>query len=175
MARRSTTRHTRSVKRPVEWLRNRVVPGTLVGGAGVTTGVAFDLTATVLLTVVSPTIVRIRGELTLGGDFAGPPALLPWAAGIVQMSRKAFSTGIAAVPFPSIDDADWQWYAFGAVGDGAPTTSPEDDTVHIDLDSKAMRRYEQDDQTMVLVITNQYLTAAADLHFACAFSLLIKE
>ena len=134
------------------------------------------MTATALLTAVSPTIVRIRGQIDLAGDLSGAPVMLPWAAGLVQMSRKAFATGIAAVPFPSIDDADWQWYEVGSVGDaGSTTLLPENDLVHVPIDTKAMRRYEQDDQTLVLVVANLSLVATHTLMFSTSLSILIKE
>ena len=126
--------------------------------------------------MVSPTVVRIRGELTLAADTSLPPGVLPWAAGITQVSRKAFTAGIASLPFPGVDDADWQWYQAGAVGDGGSSTIiPENDVVHTIIDSKAMRRYEQDDQTMVLVISNLSLLLTNDLIVTSALSVLIKE
>ena len=174
MVRRSAPRQ-RSVKRPVEWLRNRTLFTNLPGAAGVATAAAFDVTPTVLLTLVSPTIVRIRGELSMSADLA-TDGMCVFAAGFVQMSRKAFATGVAAIPFPGLDDADWQWYHSGAIGDaGSSVLVPENDVQHIMIDTKAMRRYEQDDQTMVLVIANLSGLAASDLNFYCSFSILIKE
>jgi len=174
VARRSAPRRN-SVKRPVEWLRTRTAVTTVVGLAGVPSAAAFDITPTQLLTIVSPTIVRIRGELSMSADFPSG-ALMPWAAGIVQMSRKALLTGIAAVPFPEIDDADWQWYHAAAIGDaGSSVVIPENDVDHVMIDSKAMRRYEQDDQTMVLVVANLSNIADADLTFVTSLSVLIKE
>jgi len=146
------------------------------GGVGVSSAAAFDLTPTQLLTIVSPTIVRIRGELALGADFGAGLQMLSWAAGIVQISRKALLSGIAAVPFPMIDDADWQWFAAGSIGDGAAGSTPEEDMVHVMIDSKAMRRYEQDDQTMALVVANNSQVAAGEeLFMQASLSILIKE
>ena len=175
MARARRTRSGHSVRRPVEWLRLRIANTTIPSAAGLAVGAAFDLTPTQLLLVVSPTIVRIRGRLTLSADFTGVPHLR-WAAGIVQMSRKAFTAGLGSIPFPMIDDADWQWFDAGAVGDAAAGVSPAEDVVSHVIDTKAMRRYEQDDQTCVLVITNDSLLAAGeDLFVDCALSILIKE
>ena len=174
MARRSAPRRS-SVRRPVEWLRQRTVFTTVVGAAGVATAVAFDLTPTQMLTLVSPTIVRIRGEISVAADYA-TGGILPWAAGCVQMSRKALTTGIAAVLFPNVDDADWQWFHAGGVGDGGSSVViPENDVVHVMIDSKAMRRYEQDDQTLVLVVSNLSGILNADLNFVTSLSILIKE
>ena len=175
MARARRGRSSTSVKRPVEWLRVQTDVITIDSALGVSVAAAFDLTATALLTIVSPTIVRIRGQLTLAGDFMGVE-FLTWAAGIVQMSRKAFTTGIAAVPFPNVDDADWQWFAAGAIGDGASAPVPAEDTTDVVIDTKSMRRYEQDDQTMVLVVANNSLVAAGEeLFMQACLSILIKE
>ena len=176
MAHRRGGRRTTSVRRPVEWLRQFTAITTINSAIGVSVAAAFDLTPTQLLTIVSPTIVRIRGELTLSADFGAGLVLLSWAAGIVQISRKALLSGIAAVPFPMIDDADWQWFEAGAIGDGAAGTSPEEDVLHVNIDTKAMRRYEQDDQTMALVVANNSQVAAGEELFMVAnLSILIKE
>jgi len=174
VARRSAPRRN-SVKRPVEWLRTRTAFTNLPGAAGVPTGVAFDMTPTQLLTVISPTIVRIRGELSMSADLS-TDGMTVYAAGFLQMSRKAFTTGIAAVPFPGVDDADWQWYHSAAVGDsGSSVLVPENDVVHVMIDTKAMRKYEQDDQTLIFVVANLSGLAASDLNFYGSFSILIKE
>ena len=173
---RSRRARSAAPRRPVEWLRTRSVPAILLGAAGVPTGIAFEVTPTQLLTIVSPTIVRIRGELTLSADTALPPGVIPWAAGCVQMSKKALGAGLAAIPFPNVDDADWQWFEAGAVGDsGSSTIIPENDVVHVNIDTKSMRRYEQDDQTMVIVVSNLGLVLTNDLGVTIALSVLIKE
>ena len=174
VARRSTTRRN-TVRRPVEWLRTRTAFTNLPGAAGVATAAAFDITPTQFLTLVSPTVVRIRGELSMSADLA-TDGMAVYAAGFVQMSRKAFTTGIAAIPFPGLDDVDWQWYHSAVVGDaGSSVLVPENDVVHVMIDSKAMRRYEQDDQTLVFVVANLSGLAATDLNFYGSFSILIKE
>ena len=174
MARRSAPRRN-TTRRPVEWLRQRTVFTSLIGAAGVATGVAFDLTPTQMLTLVSPTVVRICGEISVAGDYA-TGGILPWVAGCVQMSRKALTTGIAAVPFPNVDDADWQWFHAGGVGDGGSSVViSENDIVYVMIDSKAMRRYEQDDQTLVLVVSNLSSILNADFNFVASLLILIKE
>ena len=175
MARNWRGRSSTSVKRPVEWLRVQTTVTTIDSALGATTAAAFELTPTTFLTIVSPTVVRIRGALSLTGDFSSPQ-MLPWSAGIVQMSRKAFLTGLLAIPFPTLDDADWQWYDAGAIGDGAAGVAPQEDVSRIVIDSKAMRRYEQDDQTMVLVVANHAgLAAGEELFMHAMLSILIKE
>ena len=148
----------------------------ILGAAGVATAAAFEVTVSALLTLVSPTIVRIRGEITVAADTSLPPGMINWAAGLVQMSKKALGVGITAIPFPGVDDADWQYYASGCVGDaGSSTIIPENDVWHSLVDTKSMRRYEQDDQTMVLVISNLGEILTNDLIVASSLSVLIKE
>ena len=139
------------------------------------TAAAFDASTTTLSTFVSPTIVRIRGELTMFADLA-TDGMCVFAAGFLQMFRKAFNTGVAAIPFPGVDDVDWQWFHSGAIGDaGSSVLVSENDVQYIMVDTKAMRRYEQDDQTLVFVVANLSGLAASDLNFYGSFSILIKE
>ena len=163
--------------RPVEWLRGQTSITSIPGAAGVVVAAVFDLSAGFagFAAAISPTVVRIRGMLTLSAEFAGPPVLLPWAAGFCKISLKAIAAGITAVPIPAVDDADWQWYLGGALGDSAAGTTPEEDTHHIEVDSKAMRRYEQDDEHFAFVIANHSGLAGDDLNMHLSFSYLVKE
>ena len=78
---------------------------------------------------------------------------------------------------PAVDDADWQLYEGGCIGDAAALTGvlPGEDVLHIDLDSKAMRRYEQDDETLGFVFSNLTGVAGDDLLVCAHFSILVKE
>jgi len=177
MPRRRTTNFSRGVKRPVEWLRGLTAMVEVVGAAGVNVGSAFNISGAfpAFAAATSPTIVRIRGTLNVGGRASVGP-FIPFSAGFVQMSAKAFSVGLTAIPFPGVNDADWQWYYSGAVGDSVASDEvPEEDVLHIEIDSKAMRKYEQDDQIMVFVITNHSAAIGEDLVFQMAFSILLKE
>jgi len=179
MVRRGHTR-TRgtSAVRPVEWFRGFTVLTTVVGAAGASSAAAFLLlgaAGTAFAAAISPTIVRIRGSLAIVSDVT--TGLGFWSAGFVKMSAKAFSVGITAVPIPSVDDADWQWYSSGGLGDSAAITSTpgEEDVVHIDIDSKAMRKFQQDDDVFVFVFANNTGIAGDDISFRLGFSILIKE
>jgi len=174
-ARRSVSR---GAKRPVEWGRLFSVQTTVVGAAGVASAAALQVlggAGSDFNSAISPTVVRIRGSLTITADLIA--GLGFWAAGIVKMSQKAFLTGIAAIPIPMVDDADWQWFATGGVGDAAAIGSaqPGEDIVHMEIDTKSMRRYEQNDDIAVFVFANLTAIAGDDITFRFGLSLLVKE
>ena len=179
MARRRTRtdRGRTSGRRPVEWARGRTAVTNTAGAAGSTTASAFDITGAfpTFLSFVSPTIVRIRGELTLSA-LLGVNAIIQWSAGFVKMSTKSFGVGILAVPIPNVDDADWLWFAGGAMGDGGSTgIQPEEDLHHLVIDTKAMRKFQQDDDTLVFVFANHSGVTGSDFIHSMQFSVLIKE
>ena len=177
MARRQATssRSSSRPRRPVEWSRVATVPTILIGVGGGVSAAVFDLTPTVMATLVSPTIVRIRGRIDISADVTAPMGR--YAAGLVKISRKSLAGGIAAIPIPLSDDADWQWYDAGCLGDSVTFSSPtpEEDVLHLMVDTKAMRRYEQDDETLAFVFANNSGVTGDDLFFCANFSILIKE
>ena len=119
--------------------------------------------------------MRIRGRLTISAELVA--GLGMWGAGFVKMSAKAFGVGITAIPIPGVDDADWQWYESGGVGDAAPIGSAQagEDLLHVMVDTKAMRRYEQDDEILAFVFANHTGIATDDISFRLGFSILVKE
>jgi len=175
--RRQQTRQSSRPRRPVEWLRVRIQPTILLGAAGVAVAAVFNLTAGFpgFAGAVSPTIVRIRGRLDIAMDIVSDVG--SWGAGLVQGSVKAVSAGITAIPIPYIDDADWQWIDGGCVGDSVGFTSAisEEDLFHVIVDTKSMRKYEQDDQALLLVVVNATAIAGDDMFFCGTFSILLKE
>ena len=178
MGRARTRRvNSRGAVRPVEWLRGFTNQTTVIGAAGASSAAVFNVSGAfaAFAAAVSPTVVRIRGCLTISADLTA--GLGMWAAGFVKMSAKSLSVGIAAVPIPNVDDADWQWFMSCGVGDAAAITSaqPGEDLIHVDIDSKAMRRYEQDDEILVFVFANNTGIAGDDISFRLGFSILLKE
>ena len=177
MARARRRPNSGAPRRPVEWGRGFTVQTTVVGAAGVTTAAVFDIAGSFAFfaAALSPTIVRIRGCLSVAGDLAA--GLGMWSAGFAKVSTKAIGVGIAAVPIPGVEDADWQWYMSCGIGDAAAIASaqPGEDVMHIDVDTKAMRRYEQDDETLAFVFANNTGVAGDDISFRLGFSILIKE
>ena len=179
MASRRQARNFRSSRpaRGVEWARGVTTETTLIGVGGGVSAAVFDIGSffPFLQAAVSPTIVRIRGVLDIAADSTSGMTL--YGAGFVKGSVKAVSAGIAAIPIPILDDADWQWYSAGSLGDSTALGGaiPEEDILHVMIDTKSMRKYEQDDQTLLFVMSNQSGIAGDDLLFRCCFSVLIKE
>ena len=178
MARRTNfSRSSSRPRRPVEWFRGDTQVTVISGVAAGVGAAAFNISAGFpsFLDLTSPTIVRIRGMLFVSAVLS-TGAVCPWAAGFLQMSTKAFGVGITAIPIPISDDADWQWFMGGAVGDGTSTTAqPQEDVHNIMVDTKAMRCYEQDDQALVFVLANRSGIAATDIVMHLSFSVLVKE
>ena len=169
-------RGTNTARRPVEWLRARTAVTNVAGAAGVTAA-AFDLTGAFpkFLDFTSPTIVRVRGELAVSA-LLSTGGIISWAAGFVKMSTKSFGVGILAIPIPNIDDADWMWFHGGSMGDGGSTAiQPEEDVQHVVVDTKAMRKFQQDDDTLVFVFANSAGVVGSDFIMALQFSILVKE
>ena len=102
--------------------------------------------------------------------------MIAWNAGFLQMSTKAFLVGTLATPFPGIDDADWQWFSGGCLGDGGSAAiQPQEDMFNVDVDAKSMRRYEQDDQAFVFVFSNHSGVVGENIQMCLDFSFLAKE
>ena len=175
-ARRQVQRSNRPA-RGVEWARGFTVQTTVIGAAGASSAAAFDISAVFpfIAAAVSPTIVRIRGCLVIGADLTAGIGM--WSAGFVKVSAKAFGVGITAIPIPAVDDADWQWYMACGIGDAAAiaTSQPANDMSIVEIDSKSMRRYEQDDEHLVFVFANNTGIAGDDISFRLGFSILVKE
>ncbi len=178
MARARNRSNRTVVRRPVEWGRIFSVQTTVIGAAGVSSAAAFVIiggAGSDFDSAISPTLVRIRGSLCIAGDIAA--GLGFWSAGIVQMSAKAFAVGITAIPIPMVDDADWQWFDSGCIGDSVAITSAvgENDIDHRVIDSKSMRKYQQNDDVGVFVFANNTGVAGDDISFRFGLSLLVKE
>jgi len=114
------------------------------------TGTSKVLATTNLGVGTAFTLVRMRGHLhvvcvgtsgAVGDGFAG-------AAGIGLVSNDAFAAGAASIPGPQTD-ANWDgwiWHQFfdvrqatGTIADGANAASIN---MHMDIDSKAMRKWD---------------------------------
>ena len=115
------------------------------------------------------TIVRVRGDMQItqtgtngaGAGFAG-------AIGMGLVNSEAFTAGIASVPSPIQENSwpGWLWYHHfnvfsitGTIADGANAASIMQ---RITIDSKAMRKWGQD-QTLLVVIEPEQETGAATM------------
>jgi len=97
------------------------------------------------------TLVRTRGEITasIDGPTDGDKVLLSF--GIMVMSDDQVAAGVAGMPKPFSDsDADWLWHAFmPLIAQAAPISITQG--ARLTVDSKAMRRFRQNDQFVLVV------------------------
>jgi len=108
------------------------------------------------------TIVRIRGELVLrvGASAGGAGATIIWYAGMVPVTEQAMAAGSASLPDPELDDGDFMWHDMGlylqdTVRNDADSADLEvANTRYIEIDSKAMRKLNEDNQTLAYVFKN---------------------
>ena len=150
MARFHASRSTQRSKRLTEWILG---PSSVDG--------AFSASGKALWSFGAfgdrpVTIVRIRGHMslymiassTVGTGFFG-------ALGIGLVSDEAFAAGVASIPGPlvSADWDGWIWHNFfdvraitGTIADGANADSV---VARIEIDSKAMRRWDAESMTLV--------------------------
>ncbi len=150
------------------------------------TGVAFTTvtqglwTTGVALTSGKATIVRIRGYIELmiqassavDGGFSG-------AIGLGLVTTPAFDIGATAVPGPvtELDWDGWMWHHFfsirtmtATIADGANAYSA---VQKIDIDTKAMRRFDED-MTLIGVIETGAESGAATLRAHADTRVLLK-
>ena len=131
------------------------------------------------------TIIRMRGCIHLELACETTATLLQQVAiGIALVDDKAFAAGVGSLPSPR-DDEDfdgWMWWWCGHLGygdrnDGTVTDSTggfRRPSVEIELDSKAMRKWDEN-QTLVAIIQNISIDAGgAAVEFAMAGRMLMK-
>ena len=153
-----------------------------LGGSTVstqTTTSAGLLGAGVAINLGSVTIVRIRGMArvwlttasALGEGFHG-------ALGIGLVTTQAFNVGATAVPEPlgDMEWDGWMWHQFFDVFNGAATVADVGESfaseVNITIDSKAMRKFDED---MTLIAAFEAVEiGTATVNMALDSRLLVK-
>jgi len=125
--------------------------------------------AVVLVRDTKVTIVRIRGMVhimqtnatSIGDGFSG-------ALGIGVMSGDAFNAGVASLPGPVTDSEwdGWMWHSFFDVrqrtaieADGVNSGSGD---VRIEIDTKAMRKFEDTEALVGVIEVTEQGTATAE-------------
>ncbi len=132
-----------------------------------------------LLQVFTPiiggeTVIRIRGLFGWRTDQAAADEEQLGAVGICKVSEPAATIGISAIPTPNTDAAwgGWIWHSyFASFFEFVSSTGVFADGLHrIVIDSKAMRKFDEDDR-LVLVVEN---SAATGIRVADSFRILSK-
>ncbi len=148
-------RDFRGARRQFQW-----VAGADQGYGAVATGgsTLLESFAPSDATLTKPTVVRVRGVVSVQPQAFSADVTIKGAWGIGVVSDSAFAIGITAVPKP-FDDASWggwlAWQGFHYVVefiDGTGFVAPADREYTID--SKAMRKV-GDEETIVIVAQSQ--------------------
>ena len=122
------------------------------------------------------TITRIRGDLVVAypNDNGGTAKL---TMGLIVVTQSAFAAGIAAVPDPALEDADWMWWSAYNMIEGfyADSTGVERRIVtprYESIDNKSQRKMNEGESTLVLAVKNN---GAFSLTYEMAARILLKR
>jgi len=162
-------------KRSTAWAQG---PGSGTALTSLTSSVLKILGSGVTPTIAKVTIVRLRGQFggsLLTATAAGNGFIGALGVGIVTV--PAFAIGTTAVPDP-VDEADWDGWMFhrffqltaaSPISGGAATDELSGDfntaSFNIEVDSKAMRKIDENEILMAAVGVTEIGTATADLRF----------
>ena len=170
------TRFSRGSSRPHVQTRRKTAWD--VGPGGVTSTQFTASSSSIIGAGVTPAVpgltwIRIRGELEifLVANTAAADGM-QGALGLALVTTAAFNQGIAALPRP-INDAEgefWLWHQF--VGLHGSIASDPRATVRYQVDSKAMRKFDQD---MTVVMIGSFTeSGTADMRIMFDSRVLVK-
>ena len=180
------TSSPRSSKRKSSW---QIGPQTGVDGAlqSVVASSATIATGIITITADGGTLVRTRGDLNIFLSVAsGAADGYHGAFGIAMISLAAATAGVASIPTPITEESwdGWLYHRYFSIFPGetiaAATAAQQADQVnatsaalHIEVDSKAMRKEETD---MALYASLEVILqgAAATLRWAFNSRMLVK-
>jgi len=102
------------------------------------------------------TLVRIRGVFDV---FTNPVGAnnddVRWGAGIYFANSGALAAGTGSLQFPlsQIESGEWMWWATGLIRQRSTYSefSSSQNAVRVEIDSKAMRKF-SNDQALVIVV-----------------------
>ena len=159
-------------RRRMEWVT--LVSTAMLSLAADTSTVGVFTTATVvgaaIARLTSPTIMRIRGSLTVRANVSG--AAPPFAYGIGVANAQALAAGVASLPDAVADgDFPWLYWTFGIALDDA--VGGTDEPARREIDSKAMRKLGSGDTSLFISMVN--LDPGNALSFIDGFRILLKE
>jgi len=166
---------TGSPKRLTSWL-----PGPNSAVIQTVTAATNTLVDTGISSLENQTIVRIRGTLTVWLEVVttAGDGFTRFAAGIGIASLQAFDAGVASLPAPS-SDAEWPgwlWFHEGSALIGSETTEVlrgPMSAVRIPIDSKAMRKFRQN-EVLFGVVSTVVEVGAATMRFQLSSRILSK-
>ena len=156
-----------SMRRP-NFRRRRKLTWALFGTGAVSlaasAAVAADLTTLILgqqPSLNNFTLVRVRALFGVRPISTTPTARF-YDAGMTWVTDAAFSAG--ALPDPENDDVSWLWHSGvpWSPGNTAETSAGTFTTNFsmLEVDTKSMRRIDEQDQALVLVVKNRQATTS---------------
>ncbi len=119
------------------------------------------------------TIIRTRGFLGYGSDQSAATEFMIGAYGVGIVTETARAAGVASVPGP-LSNPLWDgWFVYGTFGSevkfGTNVGVEPQWYSRQEIDSKAMRKLDGDDEDVVLVVENDHATNAFDILFNLRF------
>ncbi len=120
---------------------------------------------TVLENVPNPTIIRIRGRMSVFlTAVASADTIVSMSYGIKLVTQAALAIGVTAMELPSTDPgSDWLWWDTIVVHK-ALNTGPEDQQLgankEIEIDNKAMRKIGKN-RALVMIVQNIQVSGGA--------------
>jgi len=171
-----TNRRTfpRAARRPMSWVIDNL-PATAV--------TAGSLLRTDLLSSRSDqqrtdvTVTRVRGEVAVGAPDDGSTPIQVFM-GIMVVTQQAAAGASSATPDPEIDNADWLWFrAIHLLNTFQEDSAGANRVVklprYIEVDSKAQRKMNEENKTLVHIVKVEAASAAIVL--SMSFRTLLKR
>jgi len=150
MARRFVRSFKRGPRRAVDWSASAII-STVTSLAGSSAALSQVFTPI----VGGETLIRTRGLFSYASDQLAATENIVGAFGISVVSEQAATVGITAVPHPATDAAwgGWLYHTYFAARFGfLSSIGFEHDVLnHIVIDSKAMRKVDEDDRLVIVV------------------------
>jgi len=162
----------RVARRPVEWLG---FESGLATDTVDSTSVSQVITDSQFSEYIHPTIVRVRGifSVVMAGNIVNGTVVPAVTVGLTVVTRQAALA--AAVPAPGADlDADWLWWEKFSPDTNEGTLG---ESLYMErvVDSKAMRRINQPDNAMlVMVFQTGFNGQTGTIRFTTTLRILIK-
>ncbi len=119
---------------------------------------------------IDETALRVVGHLVVLSDQSGAVEQQLGAAGLIHVSNRAITAGVASIPSPATDIEDDGWFThqtFMTVNQDASTAQP----MLYDFSSKG-RRITEDGQSIAVVVENSH--ASFGLKIAIQFRILSR-
>ena len=124
--------------------------------------------------MLHPTIVRVRGEVSIRPNSFGADVAISGAFGMAIVSDDAFAAGTASIPRP-FDDAEWGgWFVWQSFSNHVESIDQTGvvfpGSISYQVDSKAMRKVGEN-ETMVLMCESQSGAIEIAMHVRTLFLL----